>query len=48
MANMYAFFRRWTLFQDNRPVSGAIAKGPTLRQWAQAHREELREKILAP
>lgn len=43
--NMYAYFRKFPSFVQLRPIEKGVAVGPSFKQWAGAHREELLQKM---
>jgi taspase (threonine aspartase 1) len=45
LANMYSYYRQFPYYDENRPMEKRLADGPTFRQWAEAHREELLKKL---
>ncbi|BDA46618.1 NmrA-like family domain-containing protein 1 [Coccomyxa sp. Obi] len=47
LGNMSAYLRLFPYYDDLRPLSGRLVSGPTFKEWAEAHADELKSKVEA-
>lgn len=47
LANMFHYYRGWSHYNDLRPYTDPLVRGPKLREWAQAHSDALKTRLEA-